>query len=82
MVSRWPRGRQRHLAPPQHRDLPSNADVPQTIRPVARHFQIDRKIAADLLGRLMVGPVIISRRSSSADGISSGTYCFSQIPGD
>jgi hypothetical protein len=34
----------------------SNAQVPQAVGPVAGHFQVDRQIAADLFGALVIQP--------------------------
>ena len=64
---------------PQHRHFPGHADMPQAIGPVAGHFQIDGQIAADLLVSSWFSPASISRRSSSAAGMSSCTYCFNQF---
>ena len=38
----------------EDRDLAGDAEVAQAVRPVARHLQVDREVAADVGGRFVV----------------------------
>ena len=40
----------------QNADLPRDAQMPQAVRAVARHFEINRDVAADVRDRLEVQP--------------------------
>ena len=48
--------RQRQRAIPQHGHFAGDAQVPQAVGAVARDFQIDGQVAADVVGFFMVQP--------------------------
>ena len=50
------RGGNAQAAIPQHGHFPRDAEMPETVRTIARDFQINAKIAGHLGGRLVVQP--------------------------